>query len=440
MKDASPQSLRAYLAALDDAGELRRLGDPVDPDLELARHLCAEARGPALLFETVRGSALPVVGNVCNSRARIARALGVPTPMLVDHAAAAVARVIPPVSVPRAACRDIVVDEPDLTTLPVPRFFAHESGRYVTAGAVVARSPVTGAANLSIARLKLLGGNRAMIGIAPNHHLAAMVREAAARDATLPIAVTIGHHPAILVAACLYLALGDDELGHAGSLFGQPVEVVRLPHGDLAVPAHCELVLEATIDPRERVEEGLVSEYHGMYESYGAGHVATVQRMTRREDAIFQVIANGHYPEHILLGGVAIGAGLTALARRAVPGVREVALPEGGSGRLSCVVAIDHPRPGDARAAMSAIWAAVSIIKHVTVVDADVDPWDADRVEWARTCFVDPERDLVIAPGGRSDRSVPLARDGTVTKLGIDATRKPGDRGDWRVAGVVGSR
>jgi 4-hydroxy-3-polyprenylbenzoate decarboxylase len=381
-----------------------------------------------------------VVGNVCNSRARIARGLRVEPAAVVDRVAASIDGIVPPRVVPHGPCQAVAVDAPDLAVLPVPKFFAHESGRYVTAGAVVARSLETGAANLSVARLKLLGGNRVMIGIAPNHHLAALAREAAARGQTLPIAVTIGHHPAVLVAACLYLALGDDELGHAGWLLGEPVEVVRLGHGDLAVPAHSEIVLEATLDPRERVEEGLVSEYHGMYESYGAGYVATVHRLTRREDAIFQVIANGHYPEHILLGGVAIGGGLTAAVRRVVPGVREVVLPEGGSGRLSCVVAIDDPRPGDARTAMFAIWAAVSIVKQVTVVDADVDPWDADRVEWARTCFARPERDLVIVPYGRSDRSVPLAREGTVTKLGIDATRKPGDRGDWRVAGVVRGR
>ncbi len=56
--------------------------------------------------------------------------------------------------------------------LPIPRFFEKEAGRYITAGAIVARDRVSGATNLSIARLMPLEGNRAFVGIAPNHHLA----------------------------------------------------------------------------------------------------------------------------------------------------------------------------------------------------------------------------------------------------------------------------
>ena len=105
--------------------------------------------------------------------------------------------------------------------LPIPWFFEHETGPYITAGAIVARDGHDGPANLSIARLKPLGGPRAMAGIAPNHHLAALARRAAERREALPIAVTIGNHPSVLVASCLYLDLGADELEVAGGLLGE---------------------------------------------------------------------------------------------------------------------------------------------------------------------------------------------------------------------------
>jgi 4-hydroxy-3-polyprenylbenzoate decarboxylase len=83
---------------------------------------------------------------------------------------------------------------------------------------------------------------------------------------------------------------------------------------------------------------------------------------------------------------------------------------------------------------MFAIWAAVNLVKQVVVVDGDIDPWDPVAVEWAIATRVKPDRDLLIVPGVRADRSEPLEHAGTVTKLGIDATRHAGDRPDWRHA------
>ncbi len=118
-----------------------------------------------------------------------------------------------------------------------------------------------------------------------------------------------------------------------------------------------------------------------------------------------------------------------------IPAVREVAVPEGGAGRLAAVVSLrPGARPGSAQRAMFAVWASVSLIRTVTVVDGDIDPWDHVEVEWARTAFARPDRDLLIVPGGAADRAEPLELRGTVAKLGIDATRKAADRADHRVA------
>jgi 4-hydroxy-3-polyprenylbenzoate decarboxylase len=149
---------------------------------------------------------------------------------------------------------------------------------------------------------------------------------------------------------------------------------------------------------------------------------------------MFQVILPGHHREHCLLGGVAIAAGLARAARASVPTVRELAVGFGGAGRLHAVVEIAEPRPGEARKAMFAIWAAVNLVKQVIVVNDDIDPWDPAAVEWAMATRMKPDRDLVVVHGVRADRSEPLEHGGTVAKLGIDATRRDGDRSDWRRA------
>jgi 4-hydroxy-3-polyprenylbenzoate decarboxylase len=217
-------------------------------------------------------------------------------------------------------------------------------------------------------------------------------------------------------------------------LFSEPLEVAGCLGSHLAVPAHCECVLEGTLDVDEQVEEGPVSEFHGLYENYGAGAVATFERLTRRRDAVFQVILPGYHAEHCLLGGVSIAAGLARSARATVMSVEQVAVGMDGAGRLHAVVALKERRPGDARKVIFALWAAVNLIKRVIVVDDDVDPWDPEQVEWAIATRMQADRDIVIVSGAHADRSEPLEKSGLVAKLGIDATRRNEDRPDWRRA------
>jgi 4-hydroxy-3-polyprenylbenzoate decarboxylase len=275
----SPQSIRAFLARLDRCGELLSVDAPVELDFEVAACLAEARDGPALCFrQPVRGGAVfdtPIVGNLVNALPRFAGALDCAQHEIQTRLIAAIEHPLPHNVLDAAPCQETVVESPDIDgLLPVPRFFEKEGGRYITAGAIVAWDAVTEVSNLSIARVMPLGGPRAFLGIAPNHHLAVMARAARARGDKLDIAVTIGNHPAILIAACLYLGLGDDELPIAGALLGGPLDVVKCIGSDLRVPAHCELVLEGKLDAGEPHDEGLVSEYHGMYESYGAGIVA----------------------------------------------------------------------------------------------------------------------------------------------------------------------
>ena len=434
--DHSRQSMRAFLRALEGTGELVTISQPVSIEYDIAACLIEMRSSAALNFTDVKDSGgaqmKPVVGNLLNTLTRFAKGLGCTIEAMQGVLTSAIETPLPHRVVTSAPCQQEVIIEPCLTDeLPIPRFFEKEGGPYITAGCIVARDKSTGNANLSIARLMPLGGNRAFVGIAPNHHLAVLSRAAHARGEKLDIAVCIGNHPAVLLAACLYLGLGEDELHVAGALLGESLDVIRCSQSDLLVPAQCEMVLEGTLDAGEPYVEGPVSEFHGMYETYGPGIVATFSRLTRRRDAIFQVILPGYHPEHCLLGGVAIAAGLLRGIRVAVSSVSAVAVGLGGAGRLHAVIVLRAPRPGEARKAMFAVWATVNLVKQIIVVDDDIDPWDAVDVEWAQATRARPDRDFVIIPGVRADRSEPLEQGGTITKLGIDALRKPEDRADW---------
>jgi 2,5-furandicarboxylate decarboxylase 1 len=430
---ADVQSLRPWLARLAQSGRLVEIGEPLDPADGLAARLVEHDREPVRVAH-VLGSDLPLVAGLLPSRALIAEALGTGERELGARLAAALADPLDAQIVGDGPCQELVEHEPDLAQLPIPRFFEQEGGPYITAGCIVARDPETGERNWSIARVRPLGGGRALVGIAPNHHLAVAARAARERGARLPIAVTIGNHPALLVAACFYLARGEDELRVAGALLGEPVALVRCARVPLEVPAGCEIVLEGELDLDDSVEEGPVSEFHGGYERYGRAATAAFHCLTRRHDAIYQAVLPGFHPEHALLGGVAIAAGLERRLRLLVPGVRAVAVPESGAGRLAAVIALEAPAAGEPRAVALAALEAVNLVKLVTVVDADVDPWDDAAVAHAVATRVRFERDLHVLPGMRADRAEPLEREGTIAKLAIDATRTPGDRRDWTPA------
>jgi 4-hydroxy-3-polyprenylbenzoate decarboxylase len=430
MRVIDSQSIRPFLARLERDGSLLRIGKSVDPNFELSAFLSAADAGPALMFDHIEGSPLRAVGNLFNGRERIASALGFETADILPRLLEAIAHPVAPVMAGDAPVQACVATEEPLATLPVPRFFEREARPYITAGAIVARDPESGRGNLSFARFAVLDGRRAMVGIAPNHHLAVFARRAAALGRELDIGVVIGAHPAIQLAACLYLGLGDDEMECAGHLLGEPVRVARALTVDVCVPAEAEIVLEGRIDARRSIEEGLVSEYHGMYENYGSGYLATFSAVTRRQDAIFQVIEPGYHREHMYLAALPIAAGLLRAARAVVPNVRDVAVTEAGAGRTDVVVQMASPRPGQPRRVMFALFAAVSIVKRITVVDEDIDPWDPVAVEWARTNRMRLERDLMLIPNAGADRSEPMEAGGLVTKAGFDATAKADDRAE----------
>src|SRR4030042_5359188 len=197
------QSLRTTLRDWERTNDLHYVDRVVDPRFELGAVLSLRKDGPTQFFRRVKGYDMPVVGNVLNTREKIARGLGVELHALQDACIDALAQGIDPLFVPEGPVQEVVhqqrVDTPSL--LPVPTWFEREGGAYITAGVVIAKAPATGPRNVSIARLRVEGGDRLLAGIAPTHPLSELLRRAEARGHDLEIAVAIGNHPAVATAS-----------------------------------------------------------------------------------------------------------------------------------------------------------------------------------------------------------------------------------------------
>jgi 2,5-furandicarboxylate decarboxylase 1 len=431
----SDQSMRGFLSALEGSEHLRRVKRAIDPRFEIASVLSLRKHGPAQMFERVGNQTIPVVGNLLNSRQRMARALGVARNELHDFCLAALRNPIPPVMVGEAPVQAIEhrTDMDLARLLPVPTWFEREAGPYISAGVIVAKDPETGRRNVSIARLRLEGGSRVMAGIARNHHLYRLAEKAQALGRPLEIAVAIGNHAAVLLASQMYMDLGDDEFAIAGALLREPLCLVKCRTVDLEVPAETEIVLEGVLRPDQLIEEGPVSEFPGFYVYYGPGIATDITCLTHRADAIYQAVLPGFAPEHCLLGAVAIEAVVSHGLQRVIPSVRRVFVTDGGMGRLHAIVTMHRPQLGEGKRAVLLAMGQVNLLKLVIAVEADIDPEDWRQVEWSLAARFRGHEDLIVLPGVKADRCDPVQENSVVTKIGMIATTRPGD-------GAAGSR
>ncbi|MEA2689521.1 MAG: 2,5-furandicarboxylate decarboxylase 1, partial [Candidatus Eremiobacteraeota bacterium] len=417
------RSLRTWLDDLQAAGKL----DVVDKTVDLRYELAAIAKrldGRAVVFTSVAGHAMPVVSGIVSTRAMIAGACGCDERELVRRFAAAVAQPLATAAAARedAPCKQNVVrgDIDLMRLLPLPVHHEHDAGKYVTAGLFIVRDPVTRKQNVSIHRLQLTGPNRFGALILPRHthHLQAAAER---RGEPLECAIVIGVDPATLLASQASTPFGVDELEIAGALRGEPVRVVRCETVDIDVPAFAEIVLEGSILPGVREPEGPFGEFPKYYGPRSDKEVVEVRAITHRDDPLFYTIVPAGM-EHLLLGAVPREASLLETVRQTVPTVRDVRMSVGGTCRYHAVVQIDKREEGQGKNAILAAFANSFDIKHVTVVDPDVDISDPNEVEWALATRFQADRDLVVVTGAQGSKLDPSTDDGLGAKTGFDCT------------------
>jgi 2,5-furandicarboxylate decarboxylase 1 len=237
----------------------------------------------------------------------------------------------------------------------------------------------------------------------------------------LPVAIVIGVDPLTLLSSQAIAPIDFDELTIAGALHGRPLDVVKCLSSDIRVPAYAEIVLEGRILARTREMEGPFGEFPQYYSEPAEQHVIEIDAVAHRKSPIFHTILGGGI-EHLLLGGIPREATIMAHLRRSFPGVRDVHLSRGGTCRYHLNVQLDKRHEGEGKNVIMGAFGAHYDIKHVVVVDADVDIHDQTEVEWAITTRFQADRDLVVVSEAQGSKLDPSSRDGVSAKMGFDAT------------------
>jgi len=402
-------SFRGFLADLERDGLLKEVHETVSPRLEVTDR--AWGKGP-ILFHNVNGHKCCL--NILGSRPLLARALGISAGDMVSHLAGIgyEGPVREVNSSPFMECQGT----PDLSRLPVLTHFRGDGGPYITSAVVV--SQFEGKINACVHRLMVLGKDRLAARLVPGRHTHQFYQAAQAKGEELPVAIAIGVDPLLLIAASTRVP-PEKEFSYAAALRGSPVELVRLENG---VPApHAEIVLEGYITG-ERAAEGPFVDITGTSDLVRQEPVIRLTRMMTCEEPIYHGLlpAGG---EHKMLMGVPYEPLIYRAASR-VARIRNVILTDGGCNYFHAVLQIEKETEEDAKRAIEAAFQAHGSLKHVLVVDCDIDIYNPHELEFAIATRMRGDEDLVIHPNVRGSTLDPRSREGITTKVGVDATAR----------------
>src|SRR6478609_9028539 len=444
-RDTGPMAhadLQDLLDELERDGDLRRVKAEVDPILEVSEIVerVVRAGGPALLFENVKGSSMPLAVNVFGTEARMCKALGVDRlDDLGDRIAdllkpelpqgwsgfkdalgkVAQLRSAPPKKVRSGSCQDVVLTGDDV---------------FLNLGLTHTKHPETGQRNLGMYRLQQ--HDKRTVGMHWQIHKDSNAHHAVAERAgeRLPVAIAFGCPPAVTYAASAPLPAEIDEYLFAGFLQRDRVEMVDCKTVPLQVPAASQVVLEGWLEPGARVPEGPFGDHTGFYTPIEPFPALTVDCMTMQKDPVFQTIIVGRPPAEDGPIGKATERIFLPLLRMMIPEIVDYDLPVEGAFHNCAIVSIDKRYPKHAHKVMNAIWGAglMSLTKLVVVVDKDVDVHDHADVAWRAFGNVDYAHDVLITQGAVDHLDHSSYQQFWGGNAGIDATRKLPEEGYTR--------
>lgn len=430
----SVYDLRSALTLLRAVpGQLLETNEPVDPFAEISgvyRHVGAGGtvarptrKGPAMLFNHVKGheNAKVAIG-VLSSRERVALLLNTQPDRLGFLLNDSVLNPIAPVTIPQdqAVCQEVVhyASDPDFDIrklVPAPTNTAEDAGPYITLGMCYASDPETGESDVTIHRLCLQSKDEISMYFVPGRHLDAFRQKAEAAGKPLPISVSIGVDPAIEIAACFEpptTPLGFNELSIAGSIRNQAVEMVDCLTVKEKAIANAEYVIEGELLPGVRVVEDqnthtgkAMPEFPGYTGPANQSlPIIKVKAVTHRRNPIMQSCI-GPSEEHVNMAGIPTEASILQMTERAMPGrVLNVYAHSSGGGKYMAVLQFKKTVPADEgrqRQAALIAFSAFSELKHVFLVDEDVDIFDSNDVLWALNTRYQGDVDTVCIPGVR---------------------------------------
>ncbi len=400
-------SLRDFLDRLSEEGKLKEIKKPLSPVYEVS----AAAGTEPMLFTNVNGS--KVAMNFLGSRELLAEALGVEQNKIIHHLSS---------SLPEGGVRVVedspskeVTEKPDLSKLPILTHYEGDGAPYITAGVVV--SEYGGMMNASIHRLRVIGKDKLAARLVEFRHTYNLHKKAAEKGEPLPVAIVIGIDPVTLFAISTRVPEGK-EFEYASSLHREPIEVFECGNG-IRVP-HAEFVLEGYIHPTELVDEGPFVDISGTYDIVRKQPVIHLTNIMHRRDPIYHALMPA-WNEHNILMGVPYEPLIYREVSK-VADVRNVVMTPGGCWYFHAAVQIHKNSDGEARKAIDAAFAAHKSLKHVVIVDDDINIFDPNDIEFAIATRVKGDEDIYIFPGVRGSTLDPRSENGIGTKVGIDAT------------------
>ena len=428
MSDLQKFRLRRFVDELIDLGEV----EVHDESVELADvSRIVEASDKAVLFKKAGAEGAEVIANVGGSRRRLAAAFGVPEDQVVQEYRRRLAAPQPVVDVAPedAPVREVVFegDEVDLTSLPFHPQHALDGSTYLSSAIDFSIDPETGTTNVGCRRLSLRNRTECGTNVTAPSDLKRIYCSSIARGEKLPVSFAVGSHPLDFMAATMRIPA--DEAALVGTLRGEPVPLVKSLTNDIRVPADAEVILEGYLGAEGYIEpEGPFGEYMGYYGPMHFDPIFHVTAITMRKDALFQSVLHGagrvlDRCESANFVAIHLEAGAFEILEKLGIDIRDACVTTSSGEGQHLRIAIRQTAPGQARQAIEALFAGLSIVKHIFVVDDDVDIWSESAMEWAMGTRFQAHRDLVVLtgmPGHSMDPS--LGEDETGAKAGFDMT------------------
>jgi UbiD family decarboxylase len=415
-------SLREFLEKMEKEGEVLHIKDSVSTSFEIPFIMKSfDNQGSILLFEKVKNHETRVVANVCGTRKRICSALNVDQDGLYRKLIDAWRLPKKPKVVGDGAVKE--VSEKDLSKIPVLTHFEKDAGPYITSAVVYARSIDGNVENVSVHRLQVLDKKRLAIRLVPRH-LFSLWKTAKEAGKDLEVSISIGAHPAVMLAASSPVPFGVNEFEVANALLNNSLRLIECEHVNACAPADAELVLEGKISAREEVAEGPFVDITGTYDIQRLQPIVEVVNVMHRRDYVYQALLPSG-AEHRLLMGLPHEVLIWEAVSKVVPKVHAVNLSVGGSGWFHAIISIEKQLDGDGKNALLAAFAAHPSLKHAVAVDSDINVFDPYDIEWAVATRFQATEDIIIinnVRGSTLDSSADQET-GLTSKMGLDATK-----------------
>ena len=409
--------LRDFLSKLEQENNLVRIKKEVSAKYEIANVIYSLDEKP-VIFENVKGYDFPVFAGITSDRDVIAKGLGTTKDKLLLKLVKALQNPKEPEMVDKAPCQEVITKDPDLSKIPILYHLDGDGGRYGSATVSTIKDPDTGR-NVSYHRLMEIGKNK---------FTARLIKKRQTRttydklEGDLEMAVCVGNSVAVMVAASLGPPPGVDEFSIANALDKTPL--VKCVTKDLEVPAETEFVFEGRLT-RDLDREGPFVDLTETRDFERQEPVFVIDCITHRKDAMYQALIPGRLEHKTLMGMPKEPTIYNEVSK--VANCKNVLVTMGGGSWLHGIVQIEKKDPGDPKKAIEAAFNGHKSMKHVVIVDEDVNIYSPNAIEWAIATRFQGNKDLVIIPDQPGSSLDPSGKHEAgkktlTTKIGVDAT------------------